>query len=217
MNDDTLNQKDYSRNFPKWLTLFRVMLGIILLVKGISFFHNSTALESMMHRKGWNMFDTNAQTLSFIITYANLLGGLFIATGLFTRWASIVQIPILIGAIIFNIEAGISFSNKELVLSALALLLLLIFVIKGSGALSADEFSEVIRQQGRSGGIQKSFFNRTAYWFVNIMLAASLFFKFPKCQRIPDGSCICCFFIIEIPGINNSPVFHFCSKTFVAG
>lgn len=158
MKDDTLNQKDYSRNFPKWLTLFRVMLGIILLVKGISFFHNSTALESMMHRKGWNMFDTNAQTLSFIITYANLLGGLFIATGLFTRWASIVQIPILIGAIIFNIETGISFSNKELVLSALTLLLLLIFVIKGSGALSADEFFRSYTLAGQERGHTKKFF-----------------------------------------------------------
>ena len=158
MNDDTLNQKDYSRNFPKWLTLFRVMLGIILLVKGISFFHNSTALESMMHGKGWNMFDTNAQTLSFIITYANLLGGLFIATGLFTRWASVVQIPILIGAIIFNIEAGISFSNKELVLSALTLLLLLIFVIKGSGALSADEFFRSYTLAGQERGHTKKFF-----------------------------------------------------------
>lgn len=158
MKDDALNQKDYSRNFPKWLTLFRVMLGIILLVKGISFFHNSTALESMMHRKGWNMFDTNAQTLSFIITYANLLGGLFIATGLFTRWASIVQIPILIGAIIFNIETGISFSNKELVLSALTLLLLLIFVIKGSGALSADEFFRSYTLAGQERGHTKKFF-----------------------------------------------------------
>lgn len=158
MKDDTLKEKDSSRNFPKWLTLFRVMLGIILLVKGISFFHNSTALESMMHRKGWNMFDTNAQTLSFIITYANLLGGLFIATGLFTRWASIVQIPILIGAIIFNIETGISFSNKELVLSALTLLLLLIFVIKGSGALSADEFFRSYTLAGQERGHTKKFF-----------------------------------------------------------
>ena len=158
MEDDTLNEKQDSRNFPKWLTLFRVVLGIILLVKGISFFYDSTAIESMMHRKGWNMFDTNAQTLSFIITYVNLLGGLFIVTGLFTRWVSIVQIPILIGAVIFNIEAGISFSNKELVLSAITLLLLIVFVIKGSGAISADEFFRSYTNAGQERGHTKKFF-----------------------------------------------------------
>jgi len=87
------------------------------------------------------MFDNNAETLAFIITYANLLGGFFIAVGLFTRWTCIIQIPILIGAVIFSYNrAGMSFSNTELVLSVITLILLIVFAIKGSGLLSADEY-----------------------------------------------------------------------------
>lgn len=158
MKDNTLNKINSQGRFPKWLTLFRIALGLILLVKGISFYHDSTAIESMMQRKGWDIFGSNAQTIAFIITYASLLTGLFIATGLFTRWASLVQIPILIGAVIFNIEAGISFSNTELLLSAVTLLLLVVFVIKGSGALSADEFFRSYTFAGREAGHTKRFF-----------------------------------------------------------
>ena len=158
MKDNTLNKINSQGRFPKWLTLFRIALGLILLVKGISFYHDSTAIESMMQRKGWDIFGSNAQTIAFIITYASLLTGVFIATGLFTRWASLVQIPILIGAVIFNIEAGISFSNTELLLSAVTLLLLVVFVIKGSGALSADEFFRSYTFAGREAGHTKRFF-----------------------------------------------------------
>src|SRR5436189_1926178 len=92
---------------PRWLTILRIALGFILFWKGISFIHDSSALEAMVEKTGINMFDQNAQTISFIITYANLLGGFLVTVGLFTRWASIVQIPILLGAIIFvNVKAG---------------------------------------------------------------------------------------------------------------
>ena len=156
MQDKTLNLNGSNRGFPKWLTIFRVALGLILFAKGISFFHDSTSLETMMHRKGWDMFDNNAETFSFIITYVNLLGGLFIATGLFTRWVALVQIPILIGAVIFNM--GASFSGQELFLSIISLLLSVIFVIKGSGAISADEFFRSYTFAGQEGGHTKRFF-----------------------------------------------------------
>lgn len=146
--------------FPGWLTLLRVILGFILIAKGISFFHDSTALETMLHEKGWAMFNTNAQTISAVITYANLLGGVFISTGLFTRWASFIQIPLLIGAVIFNFQEGISFSNTELFLSAATLLLLFVFVIKGSGPLSADEFFRSYTFAGQEKGHTKKFFQK---------------------------------------------------------
>lgn len=158
MKDDTLHLNTANGKFPKWLTIFRIGLGLILLIKGIYFFQYSTGLESMTQRKGWEVFNTNAQTISFIIIYVNLLGGLFIATGLFTRWSSIIQIPILIGAVIFNIDAGISLSNSELLLSALTLVLLIVFSIKGSGAISADEFFHSYTLAGQEKGHTKEFF-----------------------------------------------------------
>ncbi len=157
MEADPINDKNNDW-YPRWLTFARIVLGLILLAKGISFFHDSTGLEAMMHRKGWDMFDNNAETWAFVINYINLLGGLFIAVGLITRWAAVIQIPILVGAVVFNFEAGLSFSNSELILSLFTLLLLIIFVVKGSGAISAEEFFRSYTKAGMEAGHTKRFF-----------------------------------------------------------
>lgn len=157
MKTEIIREED-TRLYPRGLTLFRIALGLILIIKGIDFYHDSTGLETMMHHRKWEVFDTNAQTISFIITYANLLGGVFIATGLFTRWISMVQIPILIGAVIFNIDNGISFSNIELLVSLFSLILCVVFVVKGSGAISADEFFRSYFLAGGEKGHTRKFF-----------------------------------------------------------
>ena len=151
-------KKNTSNNQPKWLVIFRIALGIILFWKGISFIYDSSHLKSMMQSTGIGLFDNNAQTFSFIIAYINLLGGLCIAVGLFTRWAALVQIPILIGAIIFvNSKTGMSFSNFELVLSVIVLILLIVFLIKGSGVISADEYFRNYYKAGYESGHTKKF------------------------------------------------------------
>lgn len=158
MEASIIGQKNNTGIFPGWLTLLRVLLGLVLIAKGISFFHDTSNLEIMIHKRGWGIFENNTQTIAVLITYANLLGGLFIATGLFTRWASLVQIPILFGAVIFNFQEGISLSNTELILSLITLLLLFVFVAKGSGALSADEFFRSYTFAGQEKGHTKKFF-----------------------------------------------------------
>ena len=141
MELETAIDKNSSPKQPKWLTLFRIILGLILFWKGITFIHDSTILEEMLRRTGINMFDRNAEMIAFVVPYLNLLCGLFIIVGLFTRWASILQLPILTVAVIFvNVKAGMSFDNFELVLSVIVLILLIVFVIKGSGVISADEY-----------------------------------------------------------------------------
>ena len=155
-SNTTTEKKDATQ--PKWLTLFRVALGIILFWKGISFIQDSSRLEAMVQSTGINMFGENARTVSFLISYINLLGGFFIAVGLFTRWVSLVQIPILIGAIVFvNLKAGMSLSNQELILSVLVLILLIVFVIKGSGVISADEYFRNYYKAGYEPGHTKKF------------------------------------------------------------
>jgi len=145
-------------NQPKWLVIFRIALGLILFWKGISFIYDSSHLKSMMLSTGIGLFDNNSQTFSFIITYLNLLGGLCIAVGLFTRWAALVQIPILIGAVVFvNCKTGMSFSNSELILSVIVLLLLILFLIKGSGVISADEYFRNYYKAGYESGHTKKF------------------------------------------------------------
>ena len=126
---------------PKWLTLLRIILGFIILWKGFTFFKDSITVESMLKGGSLHVSSDNSGLVAFIITYLNLLGGFFILVGLFTRWMCVIQIPIIIGAIAFvNSKAGMSLSNTELVLSVIVLILLIVFAVKGSGVLSADEY-----------------------------------------------------------------------------
>ncbi len=144
---------------PKWLTLFRIILGFILILKGYTFFQDSAHLEEMIRAGNIEMFTNNTRAIAFIITYVNLLGGVFIATGLFTRWMSLLNIPVVIGAIVFvNSKAGMSLNNTELILSVCTLILLVLFSIKGSGALSADEFFRSYTKAGMEPGHTKKLF-----------------------------------------------------------
>ena len=130
------NQSPVMDKQPKWLTILRIALGIVILLKGISFFKDSTDIQIIVQSPGLSILDNNVSLIAFIITYCNLLGGFFITVGLFTRWVALALIPILIGAIIFvNNETGMSFNNFDLALTVAVLLLLSFFVMKGSGTI----------------------------------------------------------------------------------
>lgn len=158
MKESNITEKT-STTQPRWLTIVRIALGFILFWKGITFIRDSSDLHIMLQRMSIGMIDNNAQTIAFLITYLNLLGGLFIGVGLFTRTSSILQIPILIGAVFFvNTGHGLNQSTTELVLSIIVLILLILFAIKGSGALSADEYFRSYYKAGSEEGNTKKFF-----------------------------------------------------------
>jgi len=125
---------------PTWLTILRIVLGIILIWKGINFIWNTAQLESMIEQTGIGIFSKSASTLSSIVSILSLLCGFFITVGLFTRISSIVQIPIVIVAIIFVNSKNIGSNRFELMLTIIVFILLILFAIKGSGPLSADEY-----------------------------------------------------------------------------
>ncbi len=143
---------------PLWLTIIRIVLGFILFWKGINFIRDSSVLQSMLQKTGVGMFDKNSGFLAFAITYINLLGGLFIAVGLFTRTTSIIQIPLLLGAVFLVNMKSANNSGFELVLSIIVLVLLFIFAFKGSSALSADEYFRSYYKAGSEEGNTKKFF-----------------------------------------------------------
>jgi putative oxidoreductase len=126
------------RHHPKWLDIIRIVLGIFLCYKGIDFLRNNSNLISLM--KNTSPFSEFMIILvGHYVTFAHILGGFFLTIGMFTRAACIIQIPILIGAIIFvNINATRdAFSPySELFLSIIILLLLIYFLIIGNGPLS---------------------------------------------------------------------------------
>ena len=137
---------------PVWMTVLRIALGLILLWQGIAFIRNTTLLQQLIERTGIGVFSSNSSALSFVVAYLSLLCGLFITVGLWTRISSIIQIPILIIAVFFVNMHGASEHGFELFLSIVTLLLLVLFVVKGSGRLSADEFFRTYYKAGTQSG-----------------------------------------------------------------
>lgn len=143
---------------PRWLTLVRIFLGIILIHRGIVFFMDQNQLTSLLRDAPVFFISNNQQFWAYVITYCNLLGGVFIATGLGTRWVALILIPMLIGAVILSLRVGISEGPGNLILSIIALVLLVLFVKLGSGNISADEFFRTYTHAGQRDGFTKKFF-----------------------------------------------------------
>lgn len=126
------------RHHPKWLDIIRIALGIFLCYKGVDFLRNTSSLISLM--KLTSPFgDLMVILVAHYVAFAHILGGFFLTIGMFTRAACLIQIPILLGAIVFvNISATKdAFSPySELFLSIMILLLLIYFLIIGNGPLS---------------------------------------------------------------------------------
>ncbi|HTQ29182.1 MAG TPA: DoxX family membrane protein, partial [Puia sp.] len=109
---------------PKWLVVLRVALGLSLFIKGISFMNHAVLLDQMI---AGTVVSNATDWLPIVITWAHLLGGFFIIIGLFTRLAVLIQIPILLGAVIFiSTHRGATGNGSEIIF-ALVILLLLVF------------------------------------------------------------------------------------------
>jgi putative oxidoreductase len=124
---------------PGWLDIFRIVLGAFITFKGFEFMFN---IESLKTTTGnMDMMFSGAMVAHYII-FAHALGGPLIIVGLFTRAMCLIQIPILIGAVIFvNSPKGfLSIGNHmELEISLIALGGLIVFLVFGAGKFSVDE------------------------------------------------------------------------------
>jgi putative oxidoreductase len=145
---------------PAWFSLLRMLLGIILFWKGIVFIRDTELLKLLVQRTGLGVFSQNSEVITFIVAYLTLLCGLFIFCGLFTRACSIIQIPIVLVAIFFVNIQRVDQSTFELVLSIIVLILLILFAIKGSGTISADEFFRTYYKAGTEEGNTDRFFKK---------------------------------------------------------
>jgi len=131
-------EKWSTTHHPRWLVLLRIVLGFSLILKGISFLQDSVSLQILLSQSGFN---DSITWLILLITWANFLGGFFIIPGLFTRWAALVNIPILIIAVFWVNLADSAFPfESELGFSLVILLLLIFFLVEGGGPLSLDNY-----------------------------------------------------------------------------
>lgn len=122
---------------PAWLVIIRVILGVILLAKGIFFISHADTLTQMIEA---SKFKGMVTFLVAYITFSHLFCGAFIILGLLTRWVVLLQIPILVAAVVFNAPTALFSLGSEFWLSILVLILLLFFLLEGGGPYSMDNY-----------------------------------------------------------------------------
>ncbi|WP_428330017.1 DoxX family protein [Mucilaginibacter sp.] len=125
---------------PWFLDIVRISLGIFLLLKGINFMDNTAYLRGMIEDQSAVQISSGMlMVIVYYVTFAHMVGGILIALGTLTRLASIIQIPIVLGAVFLT---GIFQDpiNSMVWPSVTALVLLVIFTIIGSGPLSLDKY-----------------------------------------------------------------------------
>ncbi|MFD0862193.1 DoxX family protein [Sungkyunkwania multivorans] len=117
------------------LDIIRIALGVFLFIKGTAFVTNIQSLvELVQPLKGWG----GTMLLMHYIAPAHMVGGVMIAFGLLTRWSTLSQIPILVGAVMINFVGEMQTGN--FITSIIVLMLLVFFTVYGSGKHSADYY-----------------------------------------------------------------------------
>ena len=123
---------------PKWMDIVRVALGIFLCYKGVDFLRNMGAMNDLLaHNMSFG--GLAAMLVGHVIVFAHILGGLLISIGVLTRFACLIQIPILLGAIfLVNLNGGMLRPYSELIISIVVLLLSCYFLVIGNGPWNAN-------------------------------------------------------------------------------
>jgi putative oxidoreductase len=125
---------------PQWLDIIRILLGIFLCYKGIDFLMNMGNMLSLItNRMSFGSF--TSMLMSNYISFAHLLGGILLILGVLTRFACLINIPILLGAVFF-VNTTLYQPFPEVLLSILILLLLILFLIVGNGKVQLLKFKE---------------------------------------------------------------------------
>jgi len=131
---------------PKILDIIRMLLGLLLIAKGVEFLDNAASLRDLIiENEAVNQPQELITAIIYYVTYVHMVGGALIFLGLFTRLASIFQLPIVLGAVFF-VNVMHSWVNSELWLSVISLALLVLFIVIGSGPLSLDGFLSSLKK-----------------------------------------------------------------------
>jgi uncharacterized membrane protein YphA (DoxX/SURF4 family) len=127
------------------LDLIRIYLGVGLMVRGALFISNpEILLEFLKRTNSWLL----PLAISQYIVAAHLCGGILLALGLGTRVAAAVQIPPLLGAVLFvHIGEGLLTAGQSLEFAALVLAMLGTFSIFGAGRVSLDSWIATRNQE----------------------------------------------------------------------
>jgi uncharacterized membrane protein YphA (DoxX/SURF4 family) len=127
---------------PKWLDVLRMILGILLFLKAVEFMNDMDTLSALIGKSAF-LSSISIGVMAHYVIMTQLIGGVLVAFGLLTRVACLIQVPNLLGALIFvNAPSSLMSPSASWWLSLLILLLLAFFVVEGGGPWSADRLLE---------------------------------------------------------------------------
>jgi putative oxidoreductase len=125
---------------PQWLDIVRILLGAFLCYKGVNFLMNmGQMLDLITNKMSFGSFST--MLMSNYVAFAHILGGILLIMGVLTRFACVIQIPILVGAVFF-LNTTLYRPFSEVLLSIVVLLLLILFLVVGNGPIQLLKFRE---------------------------------------------------------------------------
>ncbi len=124
--------------YPGWLCILRIILGLFISFKGIYYMLNMGNFEAMPFKGMDPLIDL---MLWHSIVFVHFVGGIFIAFGYSTRIAILLQFPLVLGALIM-INSGSRLvawnTDLEIIVTLATLILLAIYFVLGSGRFSVD-------------------------------------------------------------------------------
>jgi uncharacterized membrane protein YphA (DoxX/SURF4 family) len=120
-----------------FLDAVRIYLGIALFVKGAVFIGNMSQLvETVSGNVPWTY-----AWIAHYVAAAHLVGGAMLALGIATRLAAVVQIPPVLGAVLFvHRKEGLFTPAGTMELALLVLFALVVFSFAGAGRVSVDSY-----------------------------------------------------------------------------
>jgi putative oxidoreductase len=137
-------QKWGDLHHPKWLDYFRILLGLILVWKGVQFASNLHAFTTLMRDASLGMA-ASISLLAHVIIVLHIIGGLMIVIGSHTRLFCLLNLFILFGAVFFvNLRADVAMPYAEIWLSSSVLIGLICFLIEGDGVISIEHEKQIV-------------------------------------------------------------------------
>jgi len=135
------------KHHPKWLVVLRVAMGVCLFIKGFDFIQNNVQLTGFFSATS---FFGRATWINTVIPWIHLLGGTMIIAGLFTRLWTLIQIPILLGAVFFvGASTGPFAGQSDIMFPIIILIMLIFFFVEGGGPISLDNYFKHYRTINR--------------------------------------------------------------------
>ena len=123
---------------PQWLDIVRILLGAFLCYKGVDFLMNMGAMLGLItNRMSFGSF--TEMLMGNYVSFAQILGGILLILGVLTRFACLLNIPVLLGAVFF-VNTSLYRPFSEMLLSILVLLLLFLFLVVGNGPVQLLKF-----------------------------------------------------------------------------